>query len=75
MARENQEVRNLGLVLRAEFTCDREIDRCGLLCRGCSSHEKDCAETDLKFFWLVMCLEILRIGFLQPLYSSLKKEF
>lgn len=42
--------------------------------RESCSPERDCAETDPKFFWLVMCLEILRIGFLQQFLNlSLKK--
>lgn len=42
--------------------------------RESCSPERDCAETDPKFFWLVMCLEILRIGFIQQFLNlSFKK--
>lgn len=45
MAKENQQIKNLGLILRAELVCGRKIDT--IFCVEIivvAIHERDCAE-------------------------------
>lgn len=55
MAREKQQIKNLGLILRAKLTCGRKIAVISYVeIIVVAIHESRCAET--------MCSETLRIG-------------